>query len=861
MELENSNNQPITSNSEEEKNNNTFSLKKIFFKFGIPVLVFAVSFFILWLLSYKYFYTEFLVADDARDYVHYQQVGFWNYFWLSSRPITYFLMGLGFVMFGHYAPYLMIYVCVFVAGMMAGLYITAKKISKSTIIALFVVVLALFSRLNWYFYATYFGIMESMALICMILSIYFAIDFYQKKNQLRSYIIMCALYIAAAFFHERYMFIFAPIVVLSLLAWDGWKKKLLFAAIPVALFGFFLIYRVFIANATPFVVTGRTSISLDLGTLLSNFWHNFISMFTLRETSPWLVGILNQNLDGLGHALFIITSILSFGVFVAGVILCIYFAKKKINNYLYTGALLALYCAIMLAAGSVSPSRVEPRWTFSGQIAVLLFIGMSIEMMTQYFGRPGLFNEKIKKSNWAIKMCSIFALVVYLSPFVGVSIYAQEHKQQYYISDDIDRTKRYNENIRKAMHEEGKEKLRIITDEYNFYYLSITIPQWEEVKDYEIITLDRVDTTTISASDSFVCICSGDNISRPIDPSYSDVIFENQWLEGKTYSFFANGTIDELYLKLMQTHFQGMPNNMITITNGSEVIASNYEIDANTEFYIPLKKDCVNHITFKAGYTYCPADHGATDTRNLSFYILQLGGIGSEPLTPSLTKPLFSNMWAEGISYSFHVYGTIDFLYLSLMQTHFKDMPNNKITIKNGNDVIVKDYEIDDNMEFLIPLNENCINHIYLISDYTYCPADYGEADTRKLSFFIIQLGGLGSDPLTPSLTEPLLNDYWVEGLSHTFYVNGTVDSLYLKLMQTNFIDMPNNKVTIKCGGVTIVDKVEINENKEFYIPLVKDSINYITLTADYTYCPADHGATDTRKLSLFILQLGGSPN
>ena len=860
MDFANSNNQPITTNSE-EKNVRAFSLKKIFFTFGIPVLIFAVSFFISWFLSYRYFYTEYLIADDAREYLIYVDSGFGGYFWCSPRPLTYFFMGLGFAMFGHYAPALMIYACLFFAAMITSLYMASKEISNSIIISIFVAVLAIFSRLNWYFYATYFGVMENLALMCLILSILFAVRFLRNKNKISSYLLVCLFYICTAFLHERYMFAFVPAVILSLYAWNGWKKKLLFTAIPVALFGFFLIYRVFVANATPFVVTGRTSISLNLITLLSNFWHNFISMFTLHETSPWLVGILNENLDALGHFLFIITTILLLAIFVAGVVLSIYFAVKKKFSYLIIGVLLGVYCAIMLAAGSVSPTRVEPRWTYSGQASALLFVGLSIQMIADFFKQPNLFKEGINKKDWYIKLPVILSLVIGLVPFVGLSFYAQENKQQYYICDDIARTKRYEQYIHKTMIDEGKDKLTIICDDYNFYYLNLTVPQWEDVNDYEIITFDKVDTTSISTIDNYVCICHGDVIDKPLTPSFTETIFENYWMEGSSYSFYINGTISDLYLKLMQTHFKDMPNNKITIKNGNDVIVKDYEIDDNVEFFIPLNEDCINHITFTADYTYCPADHGTADTRELSFYILQFGGLGSELLIPSYDEPIFIDSWAEGKISSFYVYGTIDFLYLSLMQTHFKDMPNNKITIKNGNDVIVKDYEIDDNMEFLIPLNENCINHIYLISDYTYCPADYGEADTRKLSFFIIQLGGLGSDPLTPSLTEPLLNDYWVEGLSHTFYVNGTVDSLYLKLMQTNFIDMPNNKVTIKCGGVTVADKVEINENKEFYIPLVKDSINYITLTADYTYCPADHGATDTRKLSLFILQLGGSPN
>lgn len=850
-------------NNEIEQNNTkkygwTF-FKPILFKYIIPAVVFIVAFLISIVLSRKYFYIEYLVADDARDYVYFKEAGFGGYIWRSPRPFTNFLMGFGFAVFGHRAPLLMIYTCLFFGVMIATLFVITRKLLNSTIISLFVVILAIFSRLNWYYFATYFGIMENLALTCMILSIYFAVQFVKSDKKILMFLLSSGFYLGSLFFHERYMFCFVPLVILSLIVWKGWKNKALFALIPIVLFGFFLIYRFFIAESTPFVVTGKTKISLDLKVLMGNFWYGFINLFTLfDEKAFWLAGVSNDTLDNFNRELFAITGFIFVAIFVVGILLGFYYFFKKKKEYLCLGIFLGLYCAIMLAAGSVSPSRVEPRWVYSAQIPFLIFIGLSIKMTFDFFGHVDVISDGHIKEKLHIKLFVIAGMAIVLFPYVQLTSHIQDTKEHYYISEDIERTKRYCDQIQKVMKEEGKDKLYAICDKDNYNYLGVTVPQWDEVIDYRIVRSDKLTAESIDFDDTFICICEGNEISRPIIPTLSEPILTNSWVEGNSRSFYVAGTIDELYIRLMKTSFGDAPNNIVSIYNWNNLIVDSYEIKDNTEFFVTLEKDKINRVTLEAKYTYCPADYGGADIRNLSMYILQLGGLGSKPITPKITEPILTNTWVDGKFYSLYVYGVIDELYLQLMKTNFAGMPNNKVTIYNNGKIIYQ-REIDVDLGLYIPLEKDIINHIIIEADYTYCPAEHGGADIRNLSLFIVQLGGISSELITPSLTEPTLTGYWMDGKSYTIFVMGTIDALYLKLMQTNFDNMPNNKVTIYNGNNLVLDKHEIDSDFEFYIPLNKDKANRITIEADYTYCPAEHGGNDTRNLSLFILQLGGS--
>ena len=575
----------------------------------------------IWALSHHYFPTSYLIIDDGAEYVSYTQYGFFEFFFFDHRPLTAFFMGLGFAMFGHNVTALLVYASLFFALTIVAVFVLIREVSGSYIFALAFSAMALFSRLNWYFYANYFGVMESLALGMAALALFFLVRFIRNREHPVWFILFVAFVLLASWAHERYFLLFLVSIIAALVGFAGWKRKLVFTGVALGALAVFFIDRFLIARGSFLSATG-TAIVWDIPAMFRNFFKLIVNTFTLADDVWYLSGITNQMLDGWHQFLFTATGILLLAIVIVGLVFFVLdLVKKRYLNAFVFLSVLAFYL-FTAAAGSVSVSRVEPRWMFTCQVFLFALCSHSMTDCFSFFEdrkqRPASPFYRRPATYISLGLSALLAVGV-----IGTGFYALNNKEHYYIDDGADQALYYQHAILDFSREVGATDLLVAADEPSRITLAGLIPQWD-LEHWNLININELDQYPYGDTGTALFLVRGGAVTYVQNASRKIILTE--WTLG-FYEKTVYGDVDTINLKIEDVRFPNRPANGVTTIINGETVLDHYSISGGFDYDLPIAKGKLNTIELIPDFTYNHAKEGTgEDIRDLGLYIISFGG-------------------------------------------------------------------------------------------------------------------------------------------------------------------------------------------------------------------------------------------
>ena len=586
-------------------------------RFGLPAVLFLVVFLVVIFLSKQYFSSNFLVVDDGREYALFLQKGFVQYVFPNSRPIAAFFMGIGFSAFGANWHAWVFYVSFFVACLITVFYILLRTMKIFWVYASLLSLGMLFSRLNWYFYACCFGVMESLSLIFCILG-FISIYQYLKQKKLFWFAFSLVFFLVSAFSHERY---FPTLAIPCLVAIFNEKNRARKIMVPIAGLigiGAFFSYRFFLVGGPLFRVTGNQQFEMDFGALFQNAWHVFSNSISINEPLWYMSGITNAQLGLVSRLSFALSGLL-FGAstLLSFIFIFVAFSKKQTETALFLISLWVGFLSLVAAASTTS--RSETRWEYSVFALLLVIFSATVQFGISLLPKEERTVPKIKSRKfWS--SCSAIVLAAAITSFNG--LYSLRVKEHFYINDYASMSDGFYQSIYLPYLESGKEKLIICSDDFNRYAITYLPMQWGN---QESVVVDKTELYSgkIDLSDAFVVTLDEYNVGRIVDAT--DYKIDNSWI-GKEFDFVVVGDVDSLTAKIMETIFPvEEPNGFVIYVNESLKVSHTLLNDLVT-ITIPLELGKINHVKFVCDYTYNSAKAGTgLDIRDLAIYIVELG--------------------------------------------------------------------------------------------------------------------------------------------------------------------------------------------------------------------------------------------
>ena len=709
------------------------AVEKIF-AIAIPVLVFVASYFLAVILSKTYFPSSYLIVDDGREYLQYQSKGFGQFVFPNGRPITALFMAIGFAIHGISWAGLVYYIALFFGLLMVAFYFFVRSLGLGKIFSVILVGAFALSRLNWYYYASYFGVMESLALGFAFVGTIFLIRYIRGKNGIIPWLFALVFYVFAALSHERYLACILLPALIAIFIEKGWKRKIYIPVAGLAFFAFYLIYRLGISK-TPLLHNGTyhfTDGSDFLG-LLSSAWSIFTNSITLNDSLWYLSGVTNADLDPFMWVVFILQAVVLSLFLALSIVLIVHAFRKK--NHRDGIIFLSLWAmALLMVAGAAVKRRVEPRWEYSVHAFLLGIVAFScVYLKTEIFPTFTLKNKQKplfeKPSAKHVTLAVPLALVLVLSAIGGA--YALNNKHHYYINDASSQADSYYRSIYQPFVASGKSNLIICSDSTNKNAITYLAFQWGV--DATITTKTDLAKQDIS-EDSYVTVIDGYEV-KPI-PWAKTIQAENIWTE-KTYSFEVLADCDYYSVSFMPTSFPNKSYNGVVAKVNGKAVTAHYTLDKDVKLEIPLQRGRLNSVEIVADYIYNPSKEGTgEDIRDLGVFIYSLT---PEDYQNASTIEL-KEFWTEK-TYSFTVKGDIRAYEVTLFPVTFPGKDPNGVIAKVNGKAVTEHYVLTDIVIFEIPLVEGANNKVEIIADYTYNPSKEGTGDDiRDLGLYVISL-------------------------------------------------------------------------------------------------------------------------
>ena len=594
------------------------------FWYGIGfVAAIAVLWPTIWTLSHHFFPTSYLIIDDGNEYVLFTKYNFFEYFFFDHRPVTAFFMGLGFTMFGHATTPLLVYASLFFALTIVALFILFKEASGSCLLAAIFSAAALFSRLNWYYYAGYFGIMESLALGMAALALFFMIRFIRNRGHGVWLVLSAVFTLLACWSHERYILLFAVPVIAALIGFAGWKRKLLFAGISAGIVAVFLVDRLWISRGTLMAATGA-SIVWDIASIFRNFFKLLVNTFTLYDDVWYLSGVTNAMLDDWHRFVFAATGILLLAIVLMGLVLFVLDLKKKrfANSFIFLA--IGVFYGFTAAGGSVSTGRVEPRWMFTSQMFLFALCAFSIANLCSYLeikkkgtdASGPIYQKPRPDSSFGLSL--LVALGV-----IGTGVYTINNKVHYYIDDGADQALYFQHSILDHYKALGATELLVAADRQSQNSLGGLIPQWDLEK-WHLVDLDQISQYASGNPSIALYMVRGGAVTYVQNASRKNIL--TKWTLA-SFETLVYGDRETLNVQIEDVRFPNRPANGVTAIVNGEIVLTHYSIEGGFDYDLPIKKGQMNTIQLLPDFTYNPSKEGTgADIRDLGLYIVSFGG-------------------------------------------------------------------------------------------------------------------------------------------------------------------------------------------------------------------------------------------
>lgn len=317
------------------------------------------------------------------------------------------------------------------SGIAFTLYRMAKRLSRSTYVAVLCGIIWLASRMSFYQIGQALGLMESMALWMAIGILYLLYGYLNERDgkENRRFFTAAGLYVAICFVHERYM-VLLPLFFLVLLFRRAKNWKLWTA--PAAGFAFVQLLRFISIGTVAPAGTGGTDVAdtLSVGGVLHFAFSQIAYLFGINAGPEHLNGQNFREAPLAVMMLIAVADLMLVLLVIAFFIRLIQCGKRRIGH-LQTAALFICFIGACIACSSVT-IRVEMRWVYVSYAAALLFLAWIYGVLT---------DGMAEKGRWMQAVPFLGMITVYVVMMLPVeNYYRGQFPNLYYWSDQ----ERYN---------------------------------------------------------------------------------------------------------------------------------------------------------------------------------------------------------------------------------------------------------------------------------------------------------------------------------------------------------------------------------------------------------------------------------
>lgn len=353
-------------------------------------------------------YTHFILVplktfflDDIALFLQIKdgKFGFWRYVLTQHdsklRPVSNAFLYLGYKLFKNNTNNAWLYIIVLGTIVSVGIYIIIYRICENnrTFIAILGGLLFAFSRFAYYTVGQYLGVMELVALICALITLYEGLKYIndESANEKKQFIRLNITTILTVLSHERYIVLYA---FLFFCIWV--KKKINKESVKeyiVVLFNACIILglRFVFLGGHAMEGTGGTSVinMLDPIRICKFFVEGVLLLLGWNAGEPYLNGIAINKVP----IFFNIIPFLVFILVLRAFMIVIKQNKNRKKEIVKTICVIIVFIFLTLLAGCIT-IRLELRWVYTPYIAYLcgiLYIMSIIEF------KNICQNSKIKK--------------------------------------------------------------------------------------------------------------------------------------------------------------------------------------------------------------------------------------------------------------------------------------------------------------------------------------------------------------------------------------------------------------------------------------------------------------------------------
>ncbi len=780
--------------------------------------------------------------DDADYYYHYARSSFFEFVFISGRPVSRLLMSIGFKMFDTNVNGLLWYWAFFYAAALLALYILIAYVTRKPLFSLPFLFLALASRLNWYYYDCAHGVMESSALLFALLAAIFACRFV-RSHRWPALLISGIFATLSMLAHERYLGVVIAVGIAGVILIKGIWPRIIVGASAASSFGGFFLLKTVVANRDFWIVTGHQEITTDPIQLMRNFWRIFVNCFSLDETNHWYSGMSNQMLDDYGHLVMGLSTALAIVgcVFVIYDIVYSFIRKDFLHLSFY---LILILCYAGVAAGaSVSKERIENRWIYGPQVFLICLWALGIGS----FRLPKKITQ-MRYYHRCYPTLGVGAVTILLVAFMANSgLYVTNNKFQFFVDEWEKQGTHWEQSLVVPFRESGKEKLCICTTDDQYRLLRYLLDQ-THINGITTLSFEgQWDYPNYEAWDDTYFVRWQNEAATPIgcDYEYHD---GDVWV-GKNYSFYVKAVSDYLPFSVYKIDNPFHKDNGVTVKiNGVE--KSHFILSESGDYAIPLEPQKINFVELIPDFTWNPKEMGLSDDeRDLAFL---MPSIGSEHIS-SLLNTSFWTAPSSTISVYSETNRILDFEFMAIDWPF--DRPNGATVYLNKEEIF---HGIFDQgfSHCRFPIKENSASLIEIIPDYSYNPKEMGLGpDQRDLGVYVSYVSEMAE-------YFPAATNYWTNPVFKLNFYNDSLSALDFTFYGIDWPYETPNGVTIKKDGAELFYALlETGTSSHFSVDLDLGVYNYVEIIPDYSYNPKQMGiGDDERTLGVFISDMHGIP-
>lgn len=367
-----------------------FSLKSHEKKIDI---LYLLALFILNICVNSFMQIKLLYRDDLCTWVDFSKMTALEMIFNTAankfRPVYYFVLKLCYKFFLPRVYLFGVFTLMLNFLIIALIFYAIKKITNNSLISFFGAIIYTFSRFAYYSISQVHGIMEEMALGVAIL-ILFLLWQYIIKNNMKYFYVSSALLFIIPLIHERYMVLYALLVLALILAPKAKKyAKLKGFIISTLSFVVPFVIRCLVLKNRAFDGTGGTDIkeTFSVNSMITYFKNGIRYMLGRNDGPAYLNGIEQVNALGWIRALNIVFTLVVLFTICLYVYLIIKNRSKKeeLKLQIITNILIMAFIFLCLIC-SCTTIRLEMRWLYSPYVGCIILMSNALAYINKYIG-------------------------------------------------------------------------------------------------------------------------------------------------------------------------------------------------------------------------------------------------------------------------------------------------------------------------------------------------------------------------------------------------------------------------------------------------------------------------------------------